>query len=100
MDNIAELSQQDIDALFDTKGEELASHSSEFTFIQLRMSTERFVVPLCGLSIERALMTCPPKTIPDRFISNELASSLTLIFDFLALWSIILICVDEYSISF
>ena len=60
MENIAEPSQQDIDALFDTMGEELVSHSSEFTFIQLRMSAERFVVPLCGFSIERALSTLKP----------------------------------------
>ncbi len=60
MDNIAELSQRDIDALFNTMGEELASHSSEFTFIQLRVSAERFVVPLCGLSTERALSTLKP----------------------------------------
>ena len=60
MANITELSQQNISALFDAMGEELASHGSEFTFIQLRMSAERFVVPLCGLSTERAVSTLKP----------------------------------------
>lgn len=60
MDNISELSQQDINALLNTMGEELVSHSSEFAFIQLRMSAEHFIVPLCGFSVERALSTVKP----------------------------------------
>ncbi len=60
MANVTELSQQDIDALFDAMAEELASHGSEFTFIQLRMSAERLVVPLCGLSVEEAISTLKP----------------------------------------
>ncbi len=58
--NMTELSQQDISALFDAMAEELASHGSEFTFVQLRMSAERFVVPLFGLSMERAISTLKP----------------------------------------
>jgi len=57
---MAELSQQDICALFDAMGEELISHGSEFIFVQLRLSAERFVVPLFGLSIERAVSTLKP----------------------------------------
>ncbi len=54
------LIKDDINALFNTMGEELASNGSEFTFIQLRMSAERFVVPLCGLSTERVVSTLKP----------------------------------------
>ncbi len=54
------LIKDDINALFNTMGEELAANGSEFTFIQLRMSAEHFVVPLCGLSTERAVSTSKP----------------------------------------
>ena len=60
MANTTELSQGHINALFDAMSEELAFHGSEFTFIQLRVSSEHFVVPLCGLSVERAISTLKP----------------------------------------
>ena len=60
MADIVELSKQDINALFNAMGEELATHSSEVAFVQLRMSAERFIVPLCGLATERVLSLLKP----------------------------------------
>lgn len=57
----AQLSLDDIRALFDAMGEEVANHGSEFTFVQLRLSAERFVVPLCGLSAEQVLRRLKPE---------------------------------------
>jgi hypothetical protein len=56
----AELSQSDIYTLFDAMDQELASHGSEFAFVQLRMSAERFAVPICGLAAEKTLCTLKP----------------------------------------
>ena len=60
MADIVGLSKQDINALFSAMGEELAVHSSEVTFVQLRMSAERFIVPLCGVAAERYLNILKP----------------------------------------
>ena len=60
MADIVGLSKQDINDLFDAMGEELTLHSSEVTFVQLRLSAERFVVPLCGLAVERLLSILKP----------------------------------------
>lgn len=61
MANTNELSKRDINILFESMDKELSSRGFEFTFIQLRMSAERFVVPVCGLSIERALVSSKSK---------------------------------------
>jgi hypothetical protein len=55
-----ELSQKEINALFDAMGKELANFGSEFAFVQLRVSAEHFVVPLFGLSVERVLCLIKP----------------------------------------
>ncbi|MDH5696449.1 MAG: hypothetical protein OEZ00_07640 [Dehalococcoidia bacterium] len=60
MADIVGLSKQDINGLFDAMGEELTTHSSEITFVQIRLSAERFVVPLCGLAAERILNILKP----------------------------------------
>lgn len=60
MNDTAELSQKDIQTLFDAMGEELANHGSQFAFIQLRVSAEHFVVPLCGISAERVVRLLKP----------------------------------------
>ena len=41
-------------------GKELVTYGSQFTFIQLRISAEHFVVPLCGLAVERVLRLSKP----------------------------------------
>ncbi len=56
----SELSQSDIYTLFDAMDHELASHGSEFAFVQLRMSAERFTVPICGLAAEKTLRALKP----------------------------------------
>ena len=61
MANTAELSQRDINIILDAMGKELASYGSEFTFIQLRVSAEHFIVPLCGMSVERIITTLKPE---------------------------------------
>jgi len=60
MADSAELSQKDIKTLFGAMGEELATYGSQFAFIQLRVSAEHFVVPLCGLSVERIVRLLKP----------------------------------------
>jgi len=60
MADITGLSKQDINNLFDAMGEELVAHGSEITFVQLRLSAERFIVPLCGLAVERLFSTLKP----------------------------------------
>ena len=55
MADAEELLQKDIKTILDAMGEELATYGSQFTFIQLRVSAEHFVVPLCGLSVERVV---------------------------------------------
>ena len=61
------LESQDINALFDEMGKTLASHGSAIIFTQLRVSAERFVVPLCGLAVERTLRTLGPSQFHVRF---------------------------------
>ena len=60
MANTIELSQHNIYALFESMDKELASHGSEFAFVQLRMSAERFIVPICGLAADKILHTLKP----------------------------------------
>ena len=60
MANTIELSQHNIYALFESMDKELASHGSEFAFVQLRMSAERFIVPICGLASDKILHTLKP----------------------------------------
>ena len=60
MANTIELSKQDIGMLFESMDKELVSHGSEFGFVQLRMSAERFIVPICGLAAENILFTLKP----------------------------------------
>jgi hypothetical protein len=60
MTDTADLSQRDIKTLFDAMGEELAAYGPQFVFIQLRVSAEHFVVPLCGLSVESVVRLLQP----------------------------------------
>jgi len=67
MADIVELSKQDVNALFAAMGEEVVTHRSEVAFVQLRLSAERFVVPLCGLAVEKLLNVLKPNQYHVRF---------------------------------
>jgi len=60
MTDTKELLMKDIQTLFDRMSEDLAVWGSELAFVQLRMSAERFIVPLCGISVERTIRTLRP----------------------------------------
>ena len=67
MKHISELETQTIYILFDEMGKILALHGSTIAFVQLRVSAEHFVVPLCGLAVERTLRTLAPSQFHVRF---------------------------------
>ena len=63
MVDAAELSPKDIKTISNVMGEKLPTSGSQFTSIQLRISVEYFIVPLCRVSVDRA----PRKLKPDRY---------------------------------
>lgn len=50
-----EIKDQDLELIFSEMGKEIASHGAIFSFLQLRVSAEHFVVPLCGFAADRTL---------------------------------------------
>jgi hypothetical protein len=55
MNRIAYLSDKEIKTILDSMTEELAIYSSQFAFVQLRASSEHFVVPLCGIAAAKVI---------------------------------------------
>jgi len=51
-----------LEVIFEEMGEEIASYGTIFSFLQLRVSAEHFVVPLCGFAVERKLQELMPNS--------------------------------------
>lgn len=57
---MVEIKEKELQVIFNEMGKEIASHGAEFSFLQLRVSAEHFVVPLCGFAAERVLRILKP----------------------------------------
>jgi hypothetical protein len=57
-----EIKSQNLKVTFNEMGEEIASHGTIFSFLQLRVSAEHFIVPLCGFAVERTLRVLMPNS--------------------------------------